>query len=123
MLALQQAGYACFMPFGGNTRCDLVIESAGRLVRVQCKSGRLRAGAVLFAVCSCYGHQRNPETTRRDYLGQIDFFAVYCPDTAGAFLVPIADVPTRSCASLRVHPRGTTSASKCGTPPTTRLRR
>jgi hypothetical protein len=102
MLALQQTGYEFFVPFGENTRCDLVLELRGGLVRVQCKTGRLRSGAVSFAVCSCYGHHRNPGAARRDYQGQVDYFAVYCPQTCGVYLVPIADVPTRSSAALRV---------------------
>ena len=35
---------------------------------------------------------------------QIDFFAVFCPETDGVYLVPIEDVPTRSFARLRVEP-------------------
>src|SRR4051812_7647553 len=73
-------------PFGENTRCDLVMESEGVLVRLQCKTGRLRKGAVAFSLCSNYGHHRNPETRYRPYHGQIDFFAVYCPETNGVYL-------------------------------------
>jgi putative heme iron utilization protein len=72
------------------------------LLRVQCKTGRLRAGAVRFATCSSYGHHMNPGASRRSYTGQIDLFAVYCPETAGVYLIPIGDVPTRSSAMLRV---------------------
>ena len=35
---------------------------------------------------------------------QIDFFAVYCPETCGVYLIPIADLPVDSGASLRVDP-------------------
>jgi hypothetical protein len=69
---------------------------------VQCKTGRLREGSIRFAVCSCYGHHRNPQTNRRNYHGQIDFFAVYCPETAGVYMIPIDDLPSASCAHLRV---------------------
>ena len=66
MAALQRLGYGLYLPFGENTRCDLVLEAAGKLVRLQCKTGRLRDGAVAFSVCSNYGHHRNPETYHRD---------------------------------------------------------
>ncbi len=79
MLALRQAGYALYMPFGENTRCDLLIEDERVLAKVQCKTGRLRNGAVVFLVCSTYGHHRNPARARRTYVGQVDFFAVFCP--------------------------------------------
>lgn len=104
MLGLKAAGYALLVPFGENTRYDLVIDDGSTLARVQCKTGRLRAGAITFAVTSCYGHHRHPMTARRTYEGQVDYFAVYCPETAGVYLVPIEDVPTRTSARLRVEP-------------------
>ena len=58
------------------TRYDLVIDDGEALARVQCKTGRLRGGAIVFAVTSTYGHHRNPATARRTYNGEIDFFAV-----------------------------------------------
>jgi hypothetical protein len=51
MAALQACGYAVLMPFGENTRYDLVIDSGARLSRVQCKTGRLRNGSVIFNTC------------------------------------------------------------------------
>jgi PD-(D/E)XK endonuclease len=104
MLALRDAGYAVLVPFGENTRYDLVIDNDEELARVQCKTGRLRQGAIRFATCSCYGHHANPKTARRPYGDEIDYFAVYCPETEGVYLVPIADVPVKVLAALRVTP-------------------
>jgi hypothetical protein len=103
MLGLKAAGYALLVPFGENTRYDLVIDD-GALWRVQCKTGRLRNGGITFAVTSCYGHHRNPATARRTYQGQVDYFAIYCPETAGVYLVPIGDLPAQASARLRVEP-------------------
>jgi hypothetical protein len=104
LLALTAAGYPILLPFGENTRYDAVIDEDGGLARVQIKTGRLRLGAVRFNVCSCYGHHRNPATHRRDYRGQVDLFAVYCPETAGVYLVPIADINVQTSCALRVDP-------------------
>ena len=104
MSAIQSLGFGIYLPFSENTRCDLILEDQGSLLRVQCKTGRLRQGAVVFALCSNYGHHRNPQTCHRDYQGQVDSFAVYCPETTGVYLIPIADVPGRRMASLRVDP-------------------
>jgi len=52
MLALRDAGFAISVPFGENTRYDLVIDDGVRLLRVQCKTGRLRNGSIFFATCS-----------------------------------------------------------------------
>jgi PD-(D/E)XK endonuclease len=104
MLALHDIGYAIFVPFGENTRCDLVIDNGLKLSRVQCKTGRLRQGAIRFSACSSYAHHPNPKLLRRDYIDQIDFFGVYCPETRGVYLVPIEDAPLRRQGALRVLP-------------------
>jgi len=104
MFALQRDGYAISMPFGENTRYDLVIDNGARLRRVQCKTGRLRNGAVEFATCSNYGHHRNPGASRVAYSGQIDDFAVFCPQLGSVYLIPIEDVPTRNVGIIRVDP-------------------
>jgi hypothetical protein len=104
VLALRLERYAILLPFGRNTRYDLVTDNGSRLSRVQCKTGRLRDGAVRFATCSNYGHHSSPQAGRRDYAGQIDEFAVYCPEIGSVYLIPIADVPTRSEGALRVTP-------------------
>jgi PD-(D/E)XK endonuclease len=104
MLALQEIGYAVLVPFGENTRYDLVIDDGVSLMRVQCKTGRLRLGSVIFRTCSSYGHHPNPKILRRHYGGQIDFFGVYCPETEGVYLIPIEHVPNEASAALRVLP-------------------
>jgi PD-(D/E)XK nuclease superfamily protein len=103
MLALRNAGYSVLLPFGENTRYDLVIDDGATLARVQCKTGRLRSGSVRFATCSSYAHHPNPAETNRHYMGEIDFFGVHCPQTGGVFLIPIQDIPTKRTASLRVE--------------------
>jgi len=104
MLALQLQGNAIFIPFGENTRYDLVVDSGSKLSRVQCKTGRLRNGVVRFATCSSYAHHPNPKMRQRDYEGQIDDFAVFCPDLGTVYLVPIEDVTTKREGCLRVVP-------------------
>lgn len=104
MVALYEAGFRVSIPFGENTRYDLVIDDGMTLARVQCKNGRLRSGAIHFATCSCYGHHLRASAARRGYHGQVDFFAVYCPETEGVDLVPIEDLPTKVSGALRVSP-------------------
>lgn len=104
MLALTEAGYAVLVPFGENTRYDLVIDDGVSLKRVQCKTGRLREGGIRFAACSSYAHHPNPRMVVRDYLDQIDYFGVYCPETHGAYLVPVQEAQVRRAGTLRVAP-------------------
>ena len=104
MLALRGAGYQIAVPFGENTRYDLVADDGVGLHRVQCKTGRLRNGSVRFMTASSYAHHSSPKERSRHYRGQIDCFGVYCPDTGAVFLVPIEHVQTSARAMLRVEP-------------------
>jgi hypothetical protein len=126
MTALQLLGYGLYVPFGENTRCDLIMEREGELSRVQCKTGRLRKGAVVFALCSHYGHYghyANPKAVRRTYHGEIDFFAVYCPETNGVYLLPIEMCPARGKRGSVSTRLGTSRTSGSGRPAATRSRR
>jgi hypothetical protein len=103
MTALHEARIPLYVPFGENTRCDLIAEMDGRLVKIQCKTGRLYKGTVEFPTVSSYAHHPNPKLLKRNYVGDVDMFAVYCRATGGVYLVPIEEVPSRQC-SLRVDP-------------------
>ena len=104
MLALRARGYEVFVPFGENTRYDRVIDDGCTLAKGQCKTGRLRAGAVRWSMCSNYAHHPNPRIRQRDYHGEVDFFAVFCRETGGVYLVPMANLPLRREGALRVDP-------------------
>ena len=108
MVALDLVGVRLLVPFWRNTRYDLVIEEEARLARGAVQTGCLRRGAVKFNVCSVYLHHPN-RASARNYHGEVDYFAVYCRETTGVYLVPIEDLPMRSSASLRVEPARTTA--------------
>jgi PD-(D/E)XK endonuclease len=92
------------VPFGENARYDLVIDDGTTLAKVQCKTGRLRAGAVRWNVCSNYFHHPNPRFRSRDYHGQVDYFGIYCRETSAVYLVPMEHLGlVRATASLRVQ--------------------
>lgn len=105
---LVELGYNVLLPFGDNQRYDLVIEDAdGNFWRIQCKTGWVESnGAYIeFASASSYYHTRAGKTGhgRKDYRGQIEYFAVYCPDLGKVYLVPIDHVGTAS-GILRLLP-------------------
>ncbi len=81
---------------------DLLIDHGdGRYTRVQCKTGILRDGCVLFRLYSTSGH----DTRTKPYTGQVDAFGVYCPQTRCSYLVPVtALVDCRLFATLRIEP-------------------
>lgn len=107
---LLEVGYNILLPFGDNQRYDLVIEDAdGKFWRVQCKTGWIEAdGAYIeFKTASSYYHTRAGKMGhgRRDYLGQIEYFAVYCSHTGKVYLVPVDHVGTTD-ARLRLVETG-----------------
>jgi hypothetical protein len=102
MLALQAAGYNIALPFGENTRYDLLIDDGATISRVQCKSARFRGGSIWFKTSSSYAHHPKPKH-RRSYRGEVDYFGVHCWETGGVYLVPVNDVPTTD-GCLRVEP-------------------
>lgn len=100
--ALVRQGKRLLRPLSSASRYDLLIDNAdGTFTRVQCKSGVLRDGCVLFRLYSVSGH----DTRAKGYAGQVDAFGVYC---AG----DVRDVPRfgqaiAGCgqmAALRVEP-------------------
>jgi hypothetical protein len=86
-----------------------VIEDAdGQFWRVQCKTGWLEGeGAYIeFKTASSYYHTRAGRKTghgRKDYRGQVEYFAVYVPDMRKVYLVPVDHVGTAN-AFLRIEP-------------------
>ena len=94
---LHAAGWDVFVPlFGAHSRIDLVIGRGSEILRVQCKTSRISAGAVRFRACS------NTSNVPLDYVGQIDAFGVYSPELDRVYLVPIDVVPSRA-GCLRIE--------------------
>jgi hypothetical protein len=89
------------LPFGVNQRYDLVLDSGRGFLRVQCKTGRLRDGVIRFSAQSV---QSNTARTRaKAYAGEVDLFAVYCPDNDRVYVIPVEEVPA-TAMYLRVEP-------------------
>ena len=101
MAALLKRGNKVLMPFGDNCRYDLVIEEEGRFTRIQCKTGKISCGAIVFAVASSQYHRGGK---RQNYRGQVDAFGVFCPDNEKVYVVPIDDLPLIREAKLRLTP-------------------
>lgn len=100
LAALVRRGYRVLVPFGVNQRYDLVIDTEGGFLRVQCKTGRLEKGCVVFATRSVRANRKG--CFSRGYQGEIDLFAVYCEAVDGLYAVPVEVSPGGTC-SLRVE--------------------
>jgi hypothetical protein len=80
---------------------DLVLDLGVRRVRIQCKTGRRRNGAVCFPTRSTRANAKR--VTWRTYAGEVDAFAVHCPETDRVYIVPI-DEARAALGTLRVTP-------------------
>jgi hypothetical protein len=103
MAALAKQGRSVLVPLGDHFRYDLVIDDGDRFLRVQCKNGRLRDGAVVFYTCSIDSRSCPGRCLTKDYRGQIELFGVYCPENNKCYLVPVDHAPKTACY-LRVEP-------------------
>ena len=107
---LLEAGYGVLTPFGDSARYDLVIEDAdSKFWRIQYKTAwaELDGAIIKFNAVSNHYHYGSREqksvNRKRDYQGQIDYFAAYSPDTGKTYLLPVAHVGTIQ-VSLRLTP-------------------
>jgi len=89
LAALVEAGYVVAKPFGEGHKYDYIIDDGVSLLRLQCKTGRLKNGCVAFNAYSVAG---NSNGKRQGYRGSADLFGVYCPDNQQVYLVPVAEV-------------------------------
>jgi len=96
--ALVEGGKSVLIPWS-DERFDFVVYECGSFQRVQVKTGCLKDGFVLFRTVSVHGQGAH----RRTYEGEVDFFAVYCPDNQRCYLVPADSLP-KEMASLRLTP-------------------
>jgi hypothetical protein len=98
--AFTKLGYRVLVPLGENQRYDLVVDDGKKLLRVQVKTGRVRDGVIKYSCSSSHAHRGS---ATRPYFGEIDFLAVYCPQTDKVYILPEQEL-TATAAHLRVLP-------------------
>jgi prevent-host-death family protein len=103
-LAAIRAGCGVSRPLIDHPPYDLVIEIAGRLLRVQCKWAALKNGSVEVRFGRCT-HSPTRGYVRAGYdADEIDAFAAFCEPLRCCYLIPIDAVAGQRWVSLRVDP-------------------
>ena len=101
---LVSKGLEVLQPLGDHLRYDLAyyLEETGELVRIQCKAGRYvpEIGCILFKNYNVTGGR----TGKRGYIGDAEYFGVYCEDLNKTYLVPVDLIPSTREVYLRVIP-------------------
>ncbi|MNG07207.1 hypothetical protein D3C84_904970 [compost metagenome] len=93
-------GFIVLKPFVDNQRYDLVIDRGFGFERVQVKTANYKEDYFTFECRSSYAH-RGKGT--KDYIGDIELFAVYCHEIDSFYIVPINEAPTATM-TLRLNP-------------------
>jgi hypothetical protein len=99
-LRFLQLRFVVLKPVSDGERYDLVIDRGKGFETVQVKHARMRGGIIEFNTCSSRWRHGGVDVA---YLGHVDLFGVYCPDTGGHYLVPVADM-ARGKGVMRVGP-------------------
>jgi prevent-host-death family protein len=101
--AAAELGIPVLQPMTEHGRYDLVFEIGGRLLRVQCKWGRVEGDVVIVRLCNFRITTHGRKRTK--YLaGEIDAVAAYCGDLDRVYLVPAELAVGRSQLNLRLRP-------------------
>jgi hypothetical protein len=96
--ALLRQGKTVLVPFGYNTRYDLLVdEGNGKFTKIQCKTGRLTKdkSCIMFDACSS-----NWKGTKKNYIGEVDYFGVAY--SGKVYLFPVGTHTSR--VQLRLTP-------------------
>jgi PD-(D/E)XK endonuclease len=98
-----KAGVGVLRPVVEGLRYDLVFDVGGRLLRVQCKSGRVHNRVVVIGTRTC---RHTPAGyVRSSYSAlEIDAIAVYCGELNSCYFLPIDEVAGLSTVHLRLAP-------------------
>lgn len=103
LAALVKDGFIVYVPFGGHHRCDYIIDNGFGLIKVQCKTGRIRDGVLKWATSTTDKVWSTKEISRKSYIDEVDVFLVYCPDVDKIWSVPVNSVPENR-GTLRIEP-------------------
>jgi PD-(D/E)XK endonuclease len=99
LAAFVAAGYLVSVPFGSGHKYDFVVDDSTRLLRVQCKTGRVKKNVLLFNAYSQSGNG----AAKMSYRGLADLFAVLNPQDDKVYLIPVDEVGVTD-VSLRLSP-------------------
>jgi hypothetical protein len=109
--AVIQLGLTVLRPLCEGRRYDLVVDLEPRLLRVQCKLGRLLGGVVSINLNTCRLTPGGYVWTT--YLAdEVDAVGVFSPEIGRCFLIPIAEIAGRRAIHLRLEPAKNNQAQR-----------
>jgi prevent-host-death family protein len=94
-------GIDVLKPVAEHGRYDLAFDLGNRILRVQCKWGRLTRGVICVHLVGFRRTSRGRVRTTYETT-EIDALAVYCQELARVYLIPAAEIAGHSAIHLRV---------------------
>jgi len=90
-----------FSELGDLSKIDIIVETKGKLVKVQVKYAPMKNGGIKLSLRKC-----GPNGYRYTYTSQdVDVFAVYCPTNDKVYWIPASEAcKSASSFGLRVLP-------------------
>lgn len=88
--AFYELGYIVSIPYGENSRYDLIADINGRLIKIQVKKSRIKKEdeAIVF-ICRSTNVNTQKTTYRRYNKEQIDYFATFWDGKC--YLIPVEE--------------------------------
>jgi hypothetical protein len=116
---LVQLGYEVLLPWADHLGYDLAyyvveehrnfgffVHREARLVRIQCKTGRLVNDGRGFAFNTVSISAGKRGNLKKGYVGKAEYFAVYLPETGKVYMIAVNEAPGRTDMTLRFKSAG-----------------
>lgn len=99
---LLESGYTVLIPFGDNSRYDFVVDTGSKFFKIQCKTGHIKNGCIVFATCSIYKGRKNISVKHQYTKEEIDYIMVYSSHLNKIYLIDVDELP-QSNMKLRIN--------------------
>jgi len=118
---LVQLGFEVLLPWADHLGYDLAyyvgeehrnfgffVHREARLVRIQCKTGRLTKDGTCFEfnTVSVTTNNKGSNHRKRGYVGKAEYFAVYLPDNGKVYMISVNKAPKGGGMTLRFKSAG-----------------
>jgi len=116
---LVQLGFEVLLPWADHLGYDMAyyiveehrnfgffVHRDARLVRIQCKTGRLAKDGSCFEFNTVSVSAGKRGNLKKGYVGKAEHFAVYLPENGKVYLIAVNEAPGRTDMTLRFKSAG-----------------
>lgn len=105
MSKLTGLGIDVYLPYGEDSRADLIADTGDELLKIQVKTAHTKSVRDTAIEFNCYSSKSNfTESEDTPYGDEIDGFAVFWPKQEELYYIPVADAPDTKMTIRRIVP-------------------